>query len=37
MGAYGLPDCLRISIGLEEENRRLVAALADFIAGRAPA
>ena len=34
MGAYGLPDCLRISIGLEEENRRLVAALAGFVAGR---
>lgn len=34
MGAYGLPQSLRISIGLEEENRRVVAALADFL-GRA--
>ena len=34
MGAYGLPHCLRISVGLEEENRRLIAALADFVAGR---
>ena len=34
MGAYGLPDCLRISIGLEDENRRLVEALKGFVAGR---
>jgi len=31
MGAYGLPRCLRISVGLEEENRDVVAALADFV------
>ena len=37
MDGYGLPHCLRISIGLEEENRRLVEALADFVSGRAPA
>ena len=37
MEAYGLPDCLRISIGLEDENRRLVRALADFMTGRTPA
>ena len=30
----GLPDCLRISIGLEAENRRLVAALAGFMTHR---
>ena len=33
MGAYGLPHCLRVSVGLEEENRRLVTALAAFVAG----
>jgi histidinol-phosphate aminotransferase len=27
MGGYGLPDCLRITIGSVEENRRLLAAL----------
>jgi histidinol-phosphate aminotransferase len=35
MGAYGLPSCLRLSIGLEAENRRVVEALAAFMAGRA--
>lgn len=34
MGAYGLPNALRISVGLEEENRRLVAALAAFVGGK---
>jgi histidinol-phosphate aminotransferase len=29
---YGLPDHLRITIGLEEHNRALVEALADFLA-----
>lgn len=29
--AYGLPDCLRISIGLEEDNRAVVATLAEFL------
>ena len=32
MAAYGLPGSLRISVGSEEENERLVAALADFVA-----
>jgi histidinol-phosphate aminotransferase len=32
MGAYGLPDCLRLTVGTEVENRGLVAALADFMA-----
>ncbi len=33
MDAYGLPHALRISVGLEAENRRLVDALARFLAG----
>jgi histidinol-phosphate aminotransferase len=32
MGAYGLPDCLRLSVGLEDENRAAVAALQEFMA-----
>jgi histidinol-phosphate aminotransferase len=35
MGAYGLPNSLRLSIGLEEENRRVVEALASFLSRRA--
>jgi len=31
MAAYGLPDCLRISIGRDDDNRRVAAALADFM------
>jgi len=27
MGGYGLPDCLRITVGTEDENSRLLAAL----------
>jgi len=34
MGAYGLPEHIRITIGLEEEMRAVVAAVADFL--RAP-
>ncbi|MEQ8267061.1 MAG: histidinol-phosphate transaminase [Parvibaculum sp.] len=36
MASYGLPDCLRLSVGSEEANRLVVAALADFT-GRARA
>ena len=31
--AYGLPDCLRLTVGLEEANGGVVAALAAFMAG----
>ena len=31
MAAYGLPHCLRISIGLEAENRAVVGALREFV------
>jgi histidinol-phosphate aminotransferase len=27
MGGYGLPECLRITVGNADENRRLLAAL----------
>ena len=32
MAGYGLPQCSRISVGSAEENRRLLAALDDFLA-----
>jgi histidinol-phosphate aminotransferase len=32
MTAYGLPDCLRLSVGLEDENRALTGALEEFMA-----
>ncbi len=32
MGGYGLPDCLRITIGTEAETRAMVQALEDFAA-----
>jgi histidinol-phosphate aminotransferase len=31
MGGYGLPDCLRISIGRDDENAAVVEALAEFV------
>ena len=34
MGAYGLPDALRITIGSARANRAVAAALADFLAGQ---
>jgi histidinol-phosphate aminotransferase len=30
VAAYSLPDCLRLTVGTEEENRKVVAALAEF-------
>ncbi len=35
VAGYGLPDALRISVGTEEENRRVVAALAEVKEGAA--
>ncbi len=35
VGAYGLPNCLRMTIGTEEANRLAVAALADFVRQKA--
>jgi histidinol-phosphate aminotransferase len=32
VGVYGLPRCLRITIGTEDEMRKLAAALAEFLA-----
>jgi histidinol-phosphate aminotransferase len=31
VGGYGLPDCLRLTVAGEEANRRVVAALAEFM------
>jgi histidinol-phosphate aminotransferase len=31
VGAYGLPNCLRLTISSEEANRKVAAALADFM------
>lgn len=31
MGAYGLPESIRVTVGLEDENRALVAALAEHM------
>ena len=33
MVGYGLPTCLRISVGLQEENQKLIEAL-DLVMGR---
>ncbi|MDJ1157443.1 histidinol-phosphate transaminase [Chelatococcus sp. SYSU_G07232] len=34
VAAYGLPHCLRLTVGTEEANRLVVQALADFLGGR---
>ena len=33
VAAYGLPDCLRLTVGREEANRGVVAALTEFMRG----
>jgi len=30
VAAYGLPHCLRLTVGTEEANRKVVAALSEF-------
>ena len=35
MDAYGMTTCLRITVGLPEENQRIVSALADLLNERA--
>ena len=30
VAAYGLPDCLRMTIGTEDDNSKVVAALSNF-------
>ena len=30
VAAYGLPNCLRLTVGTEEANRKVVAALGEF-------
>jgi histidinol-phosphate aminotransferase len=32
VAAYGLPDCLRLTVGPEEANRLAVSALSEFMA-----
>ncbi|MGB5092213.1 MAG: histidinol-phosphate transaminase [Parvibaculum sp.] len=36
VGSYGLPDCLRLTVGLEEPNRMVVEALRDFMSAYKP-
>jgi histidinol-phosphate aminotransferase len=33
VAGYGLPDCLRVGIGTDEENAKVIAALSDFMKG----
>ena len=36
VAGYGLPHCLRITVGSEADNRAVIAAMTDFAGGRAP-
>ena len=33
VGGYGLPDCLRITVGTDDQNRAVIDALSEFAAG----
>ena len=35
VGSYGLPDCLRLTVGTEDANRLVVAALTEFVGKKA--
>jgi histidinol-phosphate aminotransferase len=35
VAGYGLPDCLRVTIGTEADNRAVASAFSDFVQGRA--
>ena len=37
LGAYNLPNALRLTIGSEEANHKVVATLEKFLRGAAPA
>jgi histidinol-phosphate aminotransferase len=37
VGAYGLPHCLRLTVGTDEANRLVVASLDDFVKPKGPA
>jgi histidinol-phosphate aminotransferase len=37
VGAYGLPHCLRLTVGADEANRLVVASLDDFVKPKGPA
>jgi histidinol-phosphate aminotransferase len=34
MAGYGLPDCVRVTVGVEEEVRAVIAACADFLSAK---
>jgi histidinol-phosphate aminotransferase len=33
VASYGLPDCLRVTVGTEDQNRAVIDALSEFAAG----
>jgi len=36
MEGYGLPECLRVTIGTEQENRDVIRVLSDFMRDGGP-